>query len=259
MQYFNTEFNKKYINTNKLDKINFTKDNFYVVIDFDRTITSNKSADSWDASGYLLPQEFKDELENLYNKYRPIELDYNLPNQQKEKEMQKWYSECMDLYYKYNLTKDILEKSINQSNLILRENMKEFLQELNKNNTPVIILSAGIGNVIEQFLKKENCYFDNTYIISNFIEFDENGKAKKFDNKKIIHTLNKTMENNLPQEWQEKIKQKEYAILLGDLIEDLNMADKNNIDKTLTIGFLENNIEENLDIYCKNFDIVIRI
>ena len=36
-----------YINTDKLEKINFTKNNFYVVIDFDRTLTSNTSDGSW--------------------------------------------------------------------------------------------------------------------------------------------------------------------------------------------------------------------
>ena len=32
-----------YINTDKLKKLNFTIDNFYVVLDFDRTLTTNDS------------------------------------------------------------------------------------------------------------------------------------------------------------------------------------------------------------------------
>mgnify|MGYP004470285815 FL=1 len=36
-----------YINTDKLEKINFTRNNFYVVIDFDKTLTSNTSDGSW--------------------------------------------------------------------------------------------------------------------------------------------------------------------------------------------------------------------
>ena len=34
-------------NPNKLGKITLTKDNYYVVLDFDGTITSSDSLDSW--------------------------------------------------------------------------------------------------------------------------------------------------------------------------------------------------------------------
>ena len=37
----------KYINTNKLEQIKLSKDNYYVILDFDKTITSKKSLDSW--------------------------------------------------------------------------------------------------------------------------------------------------------------------------------------------------------------------
>ncbi len=42
---------------------------------------------------------------------------------------------------------------------------------------------------------------------------------------------------------------------MGDLIDDKKMADKNNIDNIVTVGFLNN--EENLELYNKNFDVVL--
>ena len=127
-----------------------------------------------------------------------------------------------------------------------------------ENDIPVIILSAGIGNAIEQFLKDNNCLFKNMYIISNFIEFDKNEKAKKFDNSKIIHTLNKNMKGHLTKEFQEKMSNKEYRLLIGDLIEDIKMVDENELNKTLKIGILDNNVKKNYNIYKKYFDIVLR-
>ena len=38
----------KYINTNKLEKIKLNNKNLYIISDFDRTITSFESEDSWD-------------------------------------------------------------------------------------------------------------------------------------------------------------------------------------------------------------------
>ena len=166
----------KYIKKVKLDKIKLDKTNMYVAIDFDKTITATESEDSWDATGKMLGKEFETKLSNLYKKYRPIELNYQITFEEKNKAMENWYQECMNLYYEYHLTKDKLEKSIQKSNLIFRSGAKEFLAHMNKYNIPVIILSAGIGNVIEIFLKENKCYYNNIFIISNFISFDKDGK-----------------------------------------------------------------------------------
>lgn len=246
----------RYINTKKNEQIKLNSKNYSIITDFDRTITNAISSDSWDASGAMLGQDFKEKLNNLYCKYAPIEKDYTISKNEKEKDMIEWYSKCMELYFEYGLTKEKLEKSIQNSNLIFREGAKDLLQNANKNNIPVVILSAGIGNVIEQFLKENNCYFENMYIISNFIEFEKSGNMKKFNNEKIIHTLNKTMEGHMPKEFEERVNNKKYKLLFGDLIEDLKMVKTEDLENTLTVGFL-NETSNNLKIYNDNFDIVL--
>ncbi len=238
-----------------ISKIN--KNNVYVILDFDRTITAEDSADSWDASGKLLGKEFAEQLNKLYKIYRPIELDYSISMNEKEKAMVTWYGECMDLYLKYNLTQQKVKESVQKSDLIYRKGAKEFLEKLAQEKIPVIILSAGIGNVIKEFLQKTNCYFDNMYIISNFLEFDETGKMKKFDNTKIIHTLNKTMNGKLPKEFQSKIKNRTYKILVGDLIEDEKMVEKEEWNTTLKVAMLDKPTKENINLYKENFDLVL--
>ena len=162
----------KYINSNKLENLNINSKNTYIVMDFDRTITSNESQDSWDIAGKFLGKEMKEEMDILYKKFRPIELDYTINIDDKTKAMVQWYDSCMMLYSKYNLTKDKLIKSVKKGKIIFRKGAKEFLINAYKKNIPIIILSAGIGNVIEEFLIQEKCYFENIYIISNFIKFD---------------------------------------------------------------------------------------
>lgn len=248
-----------YKNIKKDLKIN--QNNTYVVIDFDKTITSYKSTDSWAASANpsTVDSRLMEEMNKLYEKYRPIEMDYSISKEEKLKAMETWYSECMDLYYKYNLTKEQMQKSIQSSNVKFRKGAKELLQLLYNENIPVIVLSAGIGNTIKQFLKDNNCLFDNMYIISNFIEFDENGKVKKFDNSKMVHSLNKTMNGHLTKKFEEKIKERKYKILIGDLIEDIKMVNERQRDTTLRIGILNEEMEnqQNLKLYQENFDIIL--
>lgn len=246
----------KYINEEKINKIKLNNNNFYVVIDFDKTITSYESEDSWDVTGKATNNINCDkEIEKLYKKYRPIELNYIISKQEKNTEMENWYNECMGVYYKYKLNKDLLKKALNESRIKFRKGAKEFLEYLNTNKIPTIILSAGIGNVIEEFLKSTNCNFKNIKIISNFIEFDKNNFMEKFD-KPMIHTMNKNLEGNLPKEIENKINKLEYGILFGDLVEDTNMIDRNKTDNIIRIGFL-NESHKNFEVYKEFFDIVL--
>ena len=246
-----------YLNSDKV-KEKLKKEEIYVVIDFDRTITYKDSADSWDAAGKMLGEEFKQKLGNLYEKYRPIELDYQISYEEKEKAMEIWYQECMDLYYEYGLTKETLEKSINESRLIFRIGALEFLKDMRENNVPVIILSAGIGNVIEYVMQKNGLITNdsNMKIISNFIKFDEQGKMKKFEDD-MIHTLNKTMKNHLSNSYEEYLSKRPKKLLVGDLIEDKKMLEQNECDNAIMVGFYNEQTNTNLDKYKSEFDIVL--
>lgn len=247
----------KYSNTEKVEKIKLTDNNYYVILDFDKTITSKNSIDSWMAviDFDIYGEKCKKEIEELNNQYAPIELDYTLEEKVKEQYMIEWYQKSMDLLYHHKLTYLNLKKALQKNKIEFRKGAKKFFKELKEKNIPVIILSAGIGNVIEEFLKKEECYNDNVYIISNFIEFKED-KMQKFTGM-MIHSMNKTLKGRLPKKIQDMVQQKQYAILCGDIVEDIQMAPKENLQNTITIGFLNNKIEENLKFYQQNYDVVL--
>ena len=252
MIYFN---NQKKINELK-QKMN--KDNICVFMDYDKTITANDSEDSWDASANkeIMGENIKRDLEKYYQEYGMIEFGYHINKDKREKYIVEWYDKCMDLYYQYGLTIEKLKDSIDNSQLILRKGAKDFLFKLYENHVPVIILSAGIGNVIEQCLKKEECYYNNITIISNFIKFDKNGNMIKFSDN-MIHSLNKNIDKLSDYRLKEKIEEKEYRVVIGDLVEDIYMMGEYPESKSLKIGFLNKNVEENLEVYKKNFDIVL--
>lgn len=241
----------KYINKRN---INFDRNNFYVVIDFDKTITSRDSMDSWGvvANKDVVGQAFSDEINKLADFYYPIEIDYKIEYDKKEKAIIEWYNKCMDVFYKYNLTREQLDKSIEISPIIFRKGAKDFLEKMYFLDVPVIIMSAGIGNVIQGFLEKNNCYYNNIHIISNFIKFEDNQMQKFSD--KMIHSLNKTIENKINDDI---IKDKKSAILAGDLIDDIKMLPKSKLENAVSVGFLNDKIEENLQFFNDTFDIVL--
>lgn len=240
-------------NKEKLEQFKNVKD-FYVIIDFDRTLTTYES----DASMGIIPKflggEYLKERIKIHDYYRPLELDYTLSPEERSKIMKEWAATSFTLLSKYLASEETIENSLQDSNIHLRLGAKEFLSDMHEKAVPVVIMSAGMGNLIKTFLEKQGVLYDNIILISNFFEFRDN-KAY-IDTNNLIASSNKNY-LKIPKEIRNELDKKENIILCGDIVEDIRMVEENKKDKTLTIGFLDYNIESNLEIYNKNFDMVL--
>ena len=239
-------------NKEKLNKIRQEKD-IFIITDFDRTLTTKESEPSMGIIPEYLGGKCLEKRQKIFNHYRPVELDYTLEPTIKQKYMRDWARESFTLLCDFT-TKEVIHKSIENANLHLRDGAIEFLQNLNKNNIPVIIMSSGFGNIVEEFLKKENCLFNNMHIVSNFFKFDKNKAIINLE--EIMATSNKEYER-IPGDLKCKIENKKAGLLFGDLVEDLKMAKQENLDKILTFGFLDTNIKNNISEFNNNFDVVL--
>lgn len=243
-------------NKEKIEKLNLSKENFYVVADFDKTLTKGNSNSTWAvmANAGEIDSKYIEKRTELYNYYRPIEIDFSITDSEKSKYMEEWWKKHISLFFEYGLEESNIKSAVPKSGLEFREGAKEFLINMENNNIPVIIISAGIGNVISEFLKNQECYFDNIHIISNFIEFKDNIiKGVVGD---VIHALNKNA-IKLSQNIRKKLRNKEKILLLGDGLADLKMVSKEDLLRSITVGFLDEKIDENLEYFNKEFDIVI--
>ncbi|MBR3614901.1 MAG: haloacid dehalogenase-like hydrolase [Clostridia bacterium] len=242
-------------NQEKINRLNLAENPFYVVADFDQTLTEGTSDSTWEvvASSSEIGEEYTRRRKEYYNYYRPMEIDPNLSEVEKSKAMDEWWKKHINLFYEYNMKEESMINSLNKCGLKYRLGAKDFINKMHKKNIPVIIISAGIGNVIENFFKRENDLYDNMKIISNFIHF-ENGVIKKM-NDATIHSLNKNIVS-MDKDLKESLKDKKI-LLLGDGLGDLKMIGESDKENTITVGFLEEKIEENLELFNKSFDIVI--
>ena len=246
-----------FIKNGVVERIENWQDNtIYVLTDFDKTLTLGSSASSWSvlSKSDKVPKEYVEESKKLYDYYRPFyvneELDYDIKN----KLMIEWWNKHINLLIKYKLSEEVINDAArNLRVMAFREGAFEFLTNMKERNIPVIIISAGIGNFIEQFLIMNNCNYDNIFIVSNFIKF-ENGIAVGV-NDNVIHSLNKN-EVSLPDDIRVLIENRPNIILLGDSISDIRMAKEESRTNALKIGFLEEKIEENRKYFESAFDVV---
>ena len=231
-------------------------DSYYVVADFDRTITSGNSETSWSVISMCsgIPENYIDERQKLYDIYRPIEIDENMDFDERSRLVSEWYRKLIELFIKYQISDKVFEETANDLGIIkFREGALEFLTFLYDMNIPLIIISAGIGNFIESFLRNNNCLFDNIYISSNKIIF-KNGAADSIENN-LIHSLNKN-EISLPNGVAKKLIGRSKVILLGDQLSDLNMVDDKMHDEVIRIGFYSTSAQVPIEYYYDKFDIV---
>ena len=238
---------------------------FHILADFDRTLIkafiNGKEVPSMLSvlreEGYLTP-EYPEKAKALFNKYHAIEIDVNLPKEEKKKAMKEWWTKHFELLIKSGLNKKDIEKAVNSGNLKFREGAKEFFTALKEIGIPLVIMSSsGLGgDAIKMFLEKEGCFFPNVHIIGNVFEWDEKGSAAGVK-EPIIHGMNKdeTTLQNFPV--FEKIKNRRNVLLMGDSLDDVGMVEGFEYDNLIKIGFLNSNVEENLEKYKEIFDVVI--
>jgi|SRR3989344_744510 len=244
------------------------EDSFHVVADFDKTLTtlflSNgervNSLISILRNGNYLDEDYVKRAKDLFAIYHPIEVDQNYPLKEKKEKMYEWWYKHFELLGEKGLNIEILRKcaeDIIKDELIkLRKGFRDFVKFLDKKNIPLIIISASIGDLIKEYLKGMNLLSDDIYVISNELEYDSRGRFKKV--KRIVHVLNKD-ESSVKSfsAVYERVKDRKNVLLLGDGTGDVGMVEGFDYDNLIKVGFLNEDVEKNLDVYKKYFDVVL--
>jgi len=237
----------------------------HILADFDRTLTTafvdGKSVPSIISilrdENYLSP-DYAPRAKELYAKYHPIEIDPKIPPEEKKKLMREWWTTHFYLLIKSGLSKKDLESVVESGKIRFRDGFSEFIDFLKIHNIPLAIMSSsGLGdNVISMYLEKNKRLYDNVHIISNSFEWDKTGYAIAVK-QPIIHGMNKdeTAIKDFPA--FNTVKNRKNVLLLGDSLNDVEMIKGFNYDNLIKMGFLNENIEENLELYKENYDVVI--
>jgi len=240
-------------------------DNLHILSDFDRTVTcglddsGKKTAtviSKLRVNSDYLGQEYFDEAHKLFDIYHPIEVDLKISLEEKKIKMYEWWSRHFELIAKFGLDIVLIDRVIEENPLKFREGVLEFISLLYKNEVPVVFISAGPGDMIEKYLGKNGLDFSNVYVVGNRYSFDEVGKVVAIK-EPIIHTYNKTEVVLKNTNIYDKIKSRKNVLLLGDQVGDAGMIEGFVYDNLLKIGFLNEKVEENLEEYKNNFDVVL--
>ncbi len=238
----------------------------HVLADFDRTLTKPvvngqkvPSITSLLRDGKHISQEYAEAAHALFNHYHPIELDPNIPAEKKKLIMSEWWHKHFALLIKSGLQKSDLENIAKNPLFQLREGVKELFSLCAQHEIPFVIMSSsGTGTyAIQEYLKNQHALHPNVFVISNEYQWDTSGKAIAIK-EPIIHIMNKdeTLARDYPEIFSH-IENRRNVLLLGDSISDLDMITGFEYEQLLTVGFLNENAEQLLPTYQKQFDVVL--
>jgi len=257
--------NPKDYEAKKVKMLETGKSKLHILADFDRTLTrayvngeDTPSVISELRKGDYISKEYAKKANDLAAFYHPIEVDSKLSNKEKKKAMHEWWSKHFDLLIESGLNKKHIQQIIDKGKIEFRDGALEFLDLLHKNNIPLVIISSsGLGgDSIEMFLEKKHKMYSNIDIVSNIYIWDENGNAVGIK-KPIIHVMNKdeTVLRDYP--FYENVKHRKNVILLGDSLGDVGMIEGFDFHNLIKVGFLNEEVEKQIDSYKKEYDVII--
>lgn len=186
-----------------------------------------------------LPQQYSNDAKHLYNKYRPMEIDPHLSLNEKSIAMSAWMQAASDLLKGIEFDSNEIEEIVRTFGDVLRDGTKEMFEKLYNARVPIVVFSAGLGDIVEAVLRYHNALFDNVTIISNFLKY--NGKQLDgFKNDVLIHTFNKN-ECAIAGDYAKVFGSRQNILLMGDTLGDADMIEdiRDRTNRTvLKIGFL---------------------
>lgn len=231
----------------------------FALIDFDHTMTRYAMPDGSrgrSSHGVLeVSEEIHKKIQATHEKYYKIENDPNLSKEEKIPFMEEWYSKSHSFIVEAKMTKEAMLKQCRESGVMFRPGVGEFFRLCKELDIFVIVMSAGLGDVVRAILERD--FPDAQYeIISNAFTFSETephivtGTVPP-----ILHPFNKSL-NTAPDSIRKAIEGKTHALVIGDGIGDLTMASGFDCD-TYKFGFLNSTDEKWKPIYEELFDKVI--
>lgn len=117
--------------------------------------------------------------------------------------MANWTRQANELIVKHKFNKKDLEFMCREVPVCFRDGAKEFAENCNAHEIPLLVFSAvsllivisqGLGDIIEEIMRQHEMTVGCMHIVSNMMEFNEDGLITSFK-EPLIHILNKNEAN----------------------------------------------------------------
>ncbi|PAA59068.1 hypothetical protein BOX15_Mlig031742g1 [Macrostomum lignano] len=237
-----------------------------VITDFDHTLSKFSENGRRVPSSHGIMESYPDlsaedhkYFRELYTKYYAIEICPDMSDEEKLPHMIEWWTRSHDRMVLAGFQKSVLAQTVDVSGVALRDGWHQFFDRLEELGIPCLIFSAGIGDIIQEILVHFDIRGKLIRVVSNFMLYNEKGVLRGFS-EPLIHTFNKRFSAFASSEASANdlvgATDRRHVLLMGDTMGDLRMSEGCNADLVLTVGYLNDRVQDRLSGYADKFDIV---
>ena len=244
-----------------------------LLADFDRTLTTASCGVSCHGvveSCQELSRDYREATKVLFEKYYPIETSATMTREEKIPLMTEWYTRAHELLLKEPFTPELLDATAAKSAIALRPGCDELFALCHDKATPLVVCSAGLGNVVQACLKhrlqdeRAVAALPQLPVVSNWLRFDDAGVVNGFS-QPLLHMFNKDgafVKSQIgDSRWNALSTGRSVCLVLGDGLGDAAMADGLGLTNVVKIGFLNETdparVAARLPAFEDAFDIVL--
>ena len=232
----------------KRSTFSFVKaDQLLVITDFDATITTGDSEQCHDLCGFseVMPADFR-------SKFAPL-LDWAA---NPDIDGVEWWERAHGLMMRYGVPKrQLIPRLVRDAKMIPRPGALELLKRLEELDVPVLIVSAGLSDVIEEFLRQHGALSENVTVCSNRLNYAADQTPQSVEPSPSITSFTKAYAYSSASSFFEQHSDRKNLLVLGDSVTDVDAAENVPYDKCLSVGFL--NARPDGTAHAKAFDAVV--
>lgn len=218
----------------------------FAIVDFDRTLTHYKNPDGTKGPSshnvIKLSKERQDAKDADYKHYHAIEIDPDMTTAEKLPIMEEWYGKTHGHIEADGVTMDrLLDDVTTNKNIQLRKGVQEFFELCKKLDIPIVVMSAGLGDVLNEVLKHQLVGEFDYGVAANSFEWSEEGKIVGVK-PPLVHMFNKGWAG-VSQEIRDRfdLDDKTNVLTVGDSNGDATMANGSEFGR-FKVGFLNDHI-----------------
>lgn len=234
-----------------------------VLIDFDRTMSTyiGPNGSRGDSCHGIFESGLHPSLlaraQALNSRYYPIEVSPSLSRDEKVPHMEAWYSGVNGLLVEGGRTRQDVVACVSRANIALRQGVRQLLDLTAAAGVPVVIFSAGVGDVLQEVLRQQyGALRSNVHIVSNWCVWSSHGVLTGWS-APLIHMFNKDSAHLRRSDLYAQLATRRNTILVGDSLGDAAMSDGMDSSVLLKFGLLNDGVDALLPQYVDTFDAVL--
>jgi len=220
-----------------------------VVTDFDATLTAGTSAQCHDLVGDspLLTQSFREEFAPLLD-WESNEAIDGIP----------WWDSAHSIMVKHGQPpRHLLPRLVRESKMVWRPGAQQLLNRLAKLKVPVLIVSAGLADIIEEFLRQHSAWTENITVCSNRLNYAADSVPQSVCPDPPITSFTKSTAYRASANFFKQHAHRSTIVVLGDSCSDIDAAENIPYEHLLSVGFLNDKPIEKAAKYAQTFDALV--